>query len=478
MENLFPHAIKKNKKEAPQGSSSFDMRVYKNLPKTPGVYIMKNAKGEILYIGKAVNLKRRVSSYFLRAHDYRIEKLVSLIKKIDYQKTDTGLEALILESKLIKKHQPPFNVLEKDDKSFLYVEITKEKFPRVLLVRGKDKLNQSISSNLKPSARGARLSDRQGSSSGGKTYNLYYGPFTSSSALREALKIIRRIFPYSTHDSKTLLAKPYTPYPKPCFDFSIGQCPGTCIGAVSQKDYAKTIRNIKLFFSGKKHQILKSLEKEMKQASKELEFEKAEKIRRQIFALKHIEDTAFISEDSYLKPNTYNLKPSFRIEGYDISNLSGTSAVGSMVVFVNGKPDKNEYRKFKIKTVKGPDDTGMLKEVLSRRFEHKDWSFPNLILVDGGRGQINAAKLVLAEAKIKIPVVGIAKGPKRNKNEFVGGYQKPFLLSTHLTNDRQINGIKPKTQISKKVLIQVRDEAHRFAISYHKKLRSHQTLDI
>lgn len=394
------------------------INLYKNLPKTPGVYIMKGVKGEILYIGKAVNLRRRVSSYFLRSHDYRIEKLVSLIKKIDYQKTDSGLEALILESELIKKHQPPYNVLEKDDKSFLYVEITKEKFPRVLLIRGKDKTKN------------------------GK----FYGPFISSSSLREALKIIRRIFPYSIHESKKV-------FNRPCFDYSINQCPGTCIGAISQKDYAKTIRNIKLFFSGKKHQILKSLEKEMKQASKELEFEKAEKIRRQIFALKHIEDTAFIS-DSDVKNHPLSVNR-YRIEGYDISNISGASAVGSMVVFTNGQPDKNEYRKFKIKTVKGPDDTGMLKEVLSRRFEHKDWVFPSLILIDGGAGQVNAAKSVLAEYKIKIPVFGIAKGPERKRNDIIG--------------------ILPKG-VEKKTLIQVRDEAHRFAISYHKKLRSHNLL--
>ncbi|TSC82581.1 MAG: Excinuclease ABC subunit C [Parcubacteria group bacterium Gr01-1014_20] len=409
---------------------------YQNLPSTPGVYIMKGAKGEILYIGKAVNLKRRVSSYFLRAHDYRLEKLVSLIKEIDHLKTDSGLEALILESELIKKHQPPFNVLEKDDKSFLYVAITKEKFPRVLLVRGKDRAQGEIHSNPKF-----------------KTPKLYYGPFTSAVSLREALKIIRRIFPYSVHEPGKI-------YPRPCFDYSIGQCPGVCANLITKKDYAKTIRNIRLFFTGKKLQILKSLEKEMKQASKALEFEKAGKIRHQMFALKHIQDVAFIAEDSHLKPITHNPGLNFRIEGYDISNTSGTSATGSMVVFsakggyVSGgesfKPDKNQYRKFRIRSIKSPDDTGMLREVLSRRLEHRDWTFPNLILIDGGRGQINAAKSVLAEARIKIPVVGIVKGPERKRNDIIG--------------------ILPKG-VEKKTLIQVRDEAHRFAISYHKKLR-------
>lgn len=455
--------------------------LYQNFPQTPGVYIMKNAKGEILYIGKAVNLKRRVSSYFQRAHDYRIEKLVSQIKKIDYQKTDTGLEALILESNLIKKHQPPFNVLEKDDRSFLYVEITKEKFPRVLLVRGKDlSLNKRSNRTIRQSAEIEQFAPRSAN---------IYGPFISASAIRGAIKIIRRIFPYSTHlnsDPKnpklTQISRNFNSIGsfgrdsdrsdrarKPCFDYQIGLCPGTCIGAINQNDYAQNIKNIKLFFAGKKKKILESLKKEMKIQSKNLEFEKAEKTKHQIFALKHIQDTAFISEDLILSPTTYNPKPNFRIEGYDISNISGASAVGSMVVFINGKPDKTSYRKFKIYSVKGPDDTGMIKEVLSRRLKHQEWPLPDLILIDGGAGQINAAKSALAEADLKIPVVGIVKGPKRNKNEFVGDFK---LL--HQIDDRQNSVVNKHFSISRKVLIQVRDEAHRFAISYHKKLRKKQ----
>ena len=436
--------------------------IYQNLPPTPGVYIMKNGKGEILYIGKAVNLKRRVSSYFLRTNNYRIEKLVSQIKKINYKKTDTGLEALILESELIKKHQPPFNVLEKDDRSFLYVEIAKEKFPRVLLVRGKDS-----TSNI----------SRQTSS--------IFGPFISASAIREAIKIVRRIFPFSVHDPKTLLASGHTLNPKPCFDYSLGLCPGTCIGAVSQKEYAKNIRNIKLFFSGKKKRILESLKKEMKILSKNLEFEKAEKTKRQIFAFQHIQDTAFISEDLILKPKTYDLKPSLRIEGYDISNISGTSAVGSMVVFSakegNFRPQKSDYRKFKIYSVKGPNDTGMIKEILSRRLKHQEWPLPDLILIDGGRGQINAVKAALAEANLKIPVIGIAKGSKRNKNEFHGDIRPQFYKPIHQTSDRKNSVSRPSelkssVHIERKVLIQVRDEAHRFAIRYHKKFRKRNFL--
>lgn len=189
----------------------------------------------------------------------------------------------------------------------------------------------------------------------------------------------------------------------------------------------------------------------MKNASKNLEFEKAEKIRRQIFALQHIQDVALIN-DSEIGPVTGHTT---RIEGYDISNISGTSAVGSMAVFTNGKPDKDEYRKFKIRTITQPDDVGMLREMLLRRFRHTEWPMPDLILVDGGKAQVNAAKTALEEFGLKIPVVGIAKGPKRKKNEILGKIPK------------DING---------KTLIGVRDETHRFAIGYHRKLRSVKSL--
>ena len=306
--------------------------LYKNFPDTPGVYLFKDRKGKLLYIGKAGNLKRRVSSYFLRPHDLRIQKLVSEIKKIEYRKTDTAIEALILEAELIKKYQPPYNIREKDDSSFLFVEVTNEKLPRVLLVRGKDKLN-------------------------GKRY----GPFTSSSSIREALKIIRRIFPFSTHQTDK-------PLKRPCFDYQIGLCPGTCTALVNKSEYKKNIRNLELFFEGGKKKIIANLKKEMAAASKKMEYEKAEKTKRQIFALQHIQDVALIGDEKIRetgdkRQGARNKRRETRIEGYDISNISGTSAVGSMVVFTDGEPNKNEYRKFKIKTIFRPDDVGMLREI-------------------------------------------------------------------------------------------------------------------
>jgi len=392
--------------------------LYRNFPETPGVYLMKDSRGRILYIGKAANLKRRVSSYFTRPHDSRIEKMVSLVKDVGYKKTETALEALILEAALIKKENPPYNVKDKDDRSFLYVEVTKEKFPRLFLVRGKSRVS------------GER-----------------FGPFTSASSIREALRILRKIFPFSIHPPSKIGG-----LKRPCFDYELGICPGTCIGVADHSDYLKNIRNIKLLFSGKKKDILKNLEKEMKTASKRLEFEKAAKIRRQIFSLSHIQDVALISEE---KHESGIMNHGLRIEGYDVSNISGTSAVGGMVVFRGTKADKSQYRLFKIKTIKKSDDVGMLKETLRRRLNHSEWPLPFLMLIDGGRGQVNGVLSVLDEFGLDLPVVGIAKGAKRKKNEFVG--------------------VIPGT-ISENTLIRVRDEAHRFAKSRHEELRNRSFL--
>jgi len=401
--------------------------LYKHLPNSPGIYLMKDAKGKILYIGKAASLRRRVSSYFHKAHEYRIEKLLSQIKKISYKKTDTAIEALILESRLIKKHKPPYNVREKDDKSFLCVEFTREKFPRVLLVRSKSK------------PQGER-----------------FGPFTSASSIRQTLRILRRIFPYSIHPPYSENRGRIERHTRPCFDYEIGLCPGTCIGKASREEYSKNIRNLKLFFQGKKKQIVKNLEKEMRRASAHLEFEKAAEMRRRLFALQHIQDTALI-EDEKIQIPSVKFQTSRRIEGYDVSNISGTYAVGSMAVFTDGKPDKKEYRKFKIYTVRQSDDVGMLKEVLRRRLRHTEWRLPDMILIDGGKGQVNAAKEVLEEYYgLRIPVVGIAKGPRRKRTDIVG--------------------IIPK-EIDKKTLIHLRDEAHRFATAYHKKVRAKRFLE-
>jgi excinuclease ABC subunit C len=390
-------------------------KLYEKLPINPGVYFMKDTKGKLLYIGKAANLRRRVASYFLRSHDRRIESLVNQIAKVEYQETDSALEALILEAALIKKNQPPYNVLEKDDTSFLFIEITKETYPRVLLVRGRMPV------------KGER-----------------FGPFLSSQQSRQALRFIRKIFPFSVHPADKI-----GKFARPCFDFEVGICPGTCVKAVSRQNYLKDIRNIKIFLNGKKKMVLKNLKKEMVLASKNMEFEQAAKIKRQIFSLEHIQDAGFINETETLLD-----EKKLRLEGYDISNISGDSAVGSMVVFIGGKPAKSEYRKFKIRGPSSPDDTRMMKEVLIRRFGN-DWAHPDVILVDGGLPQVNAAKNILHKLGLNIPLVGIAKGPERKRNDFFGNIP---------------------SGVTEKELIALRDEAHRFAIKYHKKVRAEKFL--
>jgi excinuclease ABC subunit C len=330
----------------------------------------------------------------------------------------------MLEAKLIKEYQPPYNVLEKDDKSFLCVEVTAEPFQRILLVRGKSLTN------------GRR-----------------YGPFLDARNVRAALKMLRKIFPYATHPTPDwVLQRGKRPEgARPCFDYQIGLCPGTCLGTVSRADYRKNIRRLELIFKGKKSRVIRKLEIDMQRASKTLEFERAAEIRRQLFGIKHIQDIALISDESKILQQELRV----RIEGYDISNISGTSAVGSMVVFEGGEPNTSLYRKFRIRTVRKSDDIAMLEEVLRRRFkrmpENGGWPLPCLILIDGGLGQVNAARRVVGETGCVIPIVGIAKGPNRKKNEFVGSIPSGF---------------------SEKLLIRVRDEAHRFAIQYHRQVRS------
>jgi len=383
---------------------------YKNLPESSGVYLMKDKHRRIIYVGKAGNLRRRVASYFLKSHDARISKMVSEIQTIDFLETANALEALVLEARLIKQKKPPYNIKEKDDKSFLYIEITDEYFPRVLLVRGKSK-------------------------SDGKRF----GPFTSSGSAREAMKILRRIFPWHTHPAEKVGT-----FKKPCFDYEIGLCPGTCVSWITRREYIKNIRGFKMFLMGKKEQLLASLKKEMTQSARKLNFEEAQIIKKKIFALTHVQDASLLSD-----PDPVHLGNE-RIESYDISNISGSSAVGAMAVFTGGIPDKKEYRKFKIRSFNTPNDVGMIKEIISRRLKNS-WVLPSLILIDGGPHQVNVAKKALAERGLNIPVIGMIKGVDRKRTDLTGDY---------------VEGI------DKKVLEFARDEAHRLAISYHKVLRS------
>ena len=435
----------------------------KKLPDVPGVYFFLGPRKKILYIGKAGSLRDRVRSYFSKdiafSRSAAIEKMVQDAQDIAFQKTDSVLEAVILEADLIKKFRPKYNTQEKDDKSFNYVVITKEDFPRILLVRGRDL--QFYSNNL------MKLGKLQAT----------YGPFPQGGVLKEALKIIRKIFPFrdsciplqKQHPYKLefvrvlLRAKTYEnellhkSAPKPCFNRQIGLCPGVCTGEVSKEDYAKTIRNIRLFFSGKKKDLIKKLEKEMKATAKERNFEEAAKLRNTIFSLKHIHDVSLLKNTplSFQSSQEFWNESGGRIEGYDVAHLGGESMVGVMTVVEGSEPNKSEYRKFKIQGIKTANDTAALKQILERRLEHHEWPLPKIIVVDGGKAQVNVAEKLLQNVGIRIPVLGVVKNERHRPKNILG--------------DR---GIRQKYESA---ILLANAEAHRFAIRFHKKLLRKRT---
>jgi excinuclease ABC subunit C len=275
--------------------------------------------------------------------------------------------------------------------------------------------------------------------------------------LEIALKIIRKIFPYHSNKQKT---------EKGCLDFQIGLCPGPYAEAISRANYLKNIRNIKMILEGKKKSLVKRLEIEMRELAKKHEFEKAGEVRNKIFALNHIRDIALISkEENGLQVAGYRLQDT-RIEAYDISNISGQYATGSMAVFKNNEPDKSQYRKFKIKTVQGADDVGMMREVLIRRFNN-DWPSPELILLDGGKGHLNMYEGLMCELKLKIPAIAVSKGPTRKISNF------QFLISNQTLMTKFSNEVKIIIE-DKNLLGRIISEAHRFAITYHKKVRKRE----
>lgn len=410
-----------------------DLKKYK-IPSVPGVYIFRGARKKILYIGKATDLRSRVRSYFgkdlQKSRGALLVKMLEEAKSLDWQKTDSVLEALILEANLIKKYQPQYNTDNKDNKSFNYVVITKEDlptgqvgFPRVIIVRERELLS-SRSTKFK--------------------IKYTFGPFTQASVLKEALKIVRKIFPYRDKCQPYVAsAKHGKPNCKPCFNRQIGLCPGVCRGEISKKEYARIIRNIALLFQGKKGALLKKLAREMREAAKREDFELAAELRNKIFTLEHINDVSLIRNE-YKQSMQKN-----RIEGYDVAHIGETARVGVMTVLEDGKPAKSEYRKFKIKTrVKG--DIAALKEILERRFAHEEWPLPKLIVVDGSKAQINIAKKVLKEFGYKIPIVGVVKNDKHKPER---------ILSSR------------STKFDEKEVLLANAEAHRFAINFHRKLK-------
>ena len=406
------------------------------LPDSPGVYLFKKGR-KILYIGKATSLRDRVRSYFspdlVKGRGERIVAMVTEAASLSWQETDSVLEALILEANLIKKHQPPYNVDEKDNKSWNYVVITKEAFPRVLLVRGRDLFGLKATS-----------------------YQLQatYGPFPHGGQLKEALKMIRKIFPFRDAKCIPCAEQHYRPRRsivgdkagcRPCFNRQIGLCPGVCTGEMSKSEYAERVKHICQFLSGNFKGLKRELAREMKDAAAAEEFEEAVQLRRQIHALEHIRDVSLIKDEHRVAPGG-----GVRIEAFDVAHTGGAETVAVMAVVQGGEAIKQAYRMFKIQTATN-DDVASLKEALSRRLNHPEWPLPRVFVVDGGKGQMRGAQSVLKQAGVEIAVVGVVK------NEF----HKPERLI----------GDKRAGEIYERDVLLANSEAHRFAIQWHRKRR-------
>lgn len=456
-------------------------KIINKLPDSPGVYIFRDKKKKILYIGKATSLRDRVKSYFsrmiLETRGPVVEKMVGKANSVGHIKTDSVLEALILEAHLIKKYQPEANTAEKDNKSFNFVVITKEDFPRVLTIRGHElnKLDINPRTKTNDTNKATWTSNVQVAES--------FGPFPNGGQLKEALKLVRKIFPFrdkcepaklsqteslvdnlsiprstlrgkansgiTPQDTDFLAQTESLVKNRSCFNRQIGLCPGVCSGEISKEEYAKQIKNIVLFFEGKKKELLKNLEKQMKTFSRSQEYENANKVKRTIFALNHIQDVSLI-KDEYKRQSGLDSKDTFRIESYDIAHMAGENVVGVMTVVEEGEIKKSDYRKFKIRDNPGINDVKALKEIIERRLGHIEWKFPNLIVVDGGKVQKRAVEEVLRRNRQNIPVVSVVKDERHRPREILGDKkwykcEREIILSNH--------------------------EAHRFAIKYHKKLR-------
>lgn len=407
----------------------------KELPSISGVYFFYNTENTVIYIGKAINLRSRVQSYFRQNASLNSAKraMVKEVDHIEIKACDSEIEALILESHVIKKYNPKYNVLLKDDKSYAYLVWTKEDFPRIFVTHHTYLQNHHDSLN-------------------------YLGPFVNGDALRKTLRILRKTFPYRS--CKTLPKKP-------CIYYKLGKCEAPCIQNIDSITYRVHLNMIIDIMKGKTKKLIKDLTLQMNSYSALQQFEKALEVRNQIDALNKVALHKGIIQSQKSKKIEYikelqrilNLDQlPKRIEGYDSSHFHGDKAVASMVVFENGKPKSDGYRKFRIKKPpEGGDDFYNLNQALSRRFQHSDWPIPDLILIDGGKGQLSKVKEAQAQGKLEyqsIPIISLAK---RLEEIYIPNRDTPILL--------------PKSSKALQLLQQIRDESHRFAVTYHRKLR-------
>ncbi|WP_435005183.1 excinuclease ABC subunit UvrC [Tundrisphaera lichenicola] len=423
----------------------------RGFPTTPGLYLMKDAQGRVIYVGKAKNLRARAGSYFQKtaAEDKRICDWVGEIADIDFLVADSEVDALLMEARLIKDIQPRHNQDLKDDKSFPYLQITTgDDFPRVNFTR-------------EPLERGVKL----------------YGPFPRAKSLRGAIQVLQKIFKFRTCSLDIEEGDARWRWFRPCLLHSINQCTAPCNMQIDKESYRKDIRRLRLFLEGKKDVVLAEVEAEMKEASKALLFEKAARLRDELKALQNINLRGDL--DKHAQPEVFYVDPRKGLKGLkkvlglesiprtidcvDIAHLGGTETVGSLVTFIDGLPFKPGYRRYKIKSVRGIDDYASIREVVSRRvqgLQERDEPFPDIFMIDGGKGQLNAALSVFETLKIAPPtLISLAK---QNEEIYLPGRSDPIVLK--------------RTSFSLRLLQYARDEAHRFAQHYHHMLRKKRTL--
>ena len=424
----------------------------RKFPTCPGVYLMKNAAGVVIYVGKATNLRSRAGSYFLKAAltDSRTGPWVGEIADADFMECESEVDALLVESRLIKDVQPQYNKIQKDDKTFPYLQIsTYEDFPRVEITR-------------EPESTGVKL----------------YGPFASAGELRGAVQVLQRIFKFRTCSLDIDAGDERWRWYRPCLLASIKQCTAPCNMRVSREDYRKDIKRLQMFLSGNKAGLLKQMKAEMMEASKALNFEVAAKLRDEVKLLETLDRRGELN--THEQPEVFHIDPKKgleglkrvlklsqtprSIEGVDIAHLGGGQTVASLVKFIDGLPFKPGYRRFKIKNVKGIDDYKSIHEVVSRRFQRladENDTFPDILLIDGGKGQLSSAVAAFEALEIDPPVlISLAK---REEEIFRPGESESIKLSKHA--------------FSLRLLQSVRDEAHRFAQHYHHILRGKSTFE-
>ncbi|HEU4914631.1 MAG TPA: excinuclease ABC subunit UvrC [Candidatus Saccharimonadales bacterium] len=428
----------------------------KNLPAQPGVYFHKDAKGEIIYVGKAASLKNRVRQYFhaSRRRDPKTDALVAEIVDTDWVTVETELDALFVEAEMVRRYMPRYNILLRDDKSSVYVRINY------------DDPHPAVSFTRQP------LDDKA----------KYFGPYFNGGEVKRALKYLRKVFPYSTHTG--VLPK------RACLQFHLGLCPGIEENKTSLQDYRSDLRKLMQYLRGERAKILERMERDMERAAKSHDFEKAADIRNRYFALKALTKQIVFSDREFLDISKDRGLQGLadllglpqvprRIEGYDISHMQGTDNVASMVVFTNGIPDKAAYRKFKMR-LPGNNDFGHMDEAITRRCSEKnqkEWGLPDLFLIDGGKGQLAAATRARDALGVVRPMIGLAK-----REEEIAVHLEKSLVNVSKIELQKNNAIVnesddfwlillPKNSDIVKLLQRVRDESHRFAVSYHSVLK-------